>query len=300
MANLTELRARVYRDLAQSSTANDRLPTATVDTMLNTGYTELAKEVYRAATVQADKPRGLFTRTASIAAVDDQATYTTPQDMLAVRHVAYNAETAYLTRATKQSLDYRDIEWRGTVKGTSEWWYPDDQRKFGLYVKPTVGGTPATIYVEGQIEPFSVGGGIAGAARATNVVTVTTNLPHLLTTKDTPIVIYGVTAVASMDGTFTLASVPTATTFTFAQTGGNETATVATGVAGYSNGVLPLYVAGDRPAFNAAYHYALAEYAVWTLGFGLFADDPVAATKAGAAKERFDAAVAELAAGLHG
>ena len=58
-----------------------------------------------------------------------------------------------------------------------------------------------------------------GAARATNVVTITTTMAHGLTAGQT-IVIAGVTD-SSFNGTFTISTVPSTTTFTYAQTGTN-------------------------------------------------------------------------------
>src|SRR6266581_1558088 len=60
-----------------------------------------------------------------------------------------------------------------------------------------------------------------GAARATNVVTVTTTMAHGLTAGQT-VVIAGV-ADTSFNGTFTISTVPSTTTFTYAQTGTNAT-----------------------------------------------------------------------------
>ncbi len=60
-----------------------------------------------------------------------------------------------------------------------------------------------------------------GAARATNVVTVTTTMAHGLTAGQT-IVIAGV-GDSSFNGTFTISTVPSTTTFTYAQTGTNAT-----------------------------------------------------------------------------
>src|SRR2546427_11448632 len=60
-----------------------------------------------------------------------------------------------------------------------------------------------------------------GAARSTNVVTITTTMAHGLTAGQT-VVIAGV-ADSSFNGTFTIATVPSTTTFTYAQTGTNAT-----------------------------------------------------------------------------
>jgi len=63
--------------------------------------------------------------------------------------------------------------------------------------------------------------GVPGASRTTNVVTITTTAVHSLTTGD-KVVVGGVTDT-SFDGSFTVASTPTTTTFTYAQTAANAT-----------------------------------------------------------------------------
>ncbi len=60
-----------------------------------------------------------------------------------------------------------------------------------------------------------------GAARATNVVTITTTMAHGLSAGQT-VVIAGV-GDSSFNGTFTISTVPSTTTFTYAQTGTNAT-----------------------------------------------------------------------------
>src|SRR5712692_8114401 len=60
-----------------------------------------------------------------------------------------------------------------------------------------------------------------GAVRAANVVTITTTSPHGLGTGQS-VTIAGVSD-SSFNGTFTIASVPSTTTFTYAQTGSNAT-----------------------------------------------------------------------------
>src|SRR6266849_8919213 len=60
-----------------------------------------------------------------------------------------------------------------------------------------------------------------GAARSTNVVTITTTMAHGLSAGQT-VVIAGV-GDSSFNGTFTVSTVPSTTTFTYAQTGTNAT-----------------------------------------------------------------------------
>ena len=65
------------------------------------------------------------------------------------------------------------------------------------------------------------GAGTPGTQRATNVVTITTQTAHGFVQGDS-VVVAGVSDV-SFNGTFTVASVPTTTTFTYAQTGVDAT-----------------------------------------------------------------------------
>src|SRR5713226_6606267 len=79
----------------------------------------------------------------------------------------------------------------------------------GLYTAPSTTPPPAT----------TVNITSNGAVRANNVVTITTTAAHNLLTGQ-PVTISGVTD-ASFNGTFTIASVPSSTTFTFSQAGAN-------------------------------------------------------------------------------
>ncbi len=95
----------------------------------------------------------------------------------------------------------------------------------GTGVTVTVTPKTATVIVNGTQQFFaSVSGGTVatiassnGAVRAANVVTITTTSPHGLSTGQT-VTISGVTD-SSFNGTFTIATVPSTTTFTYAQTG---------------------------------------------------------------------------------
>lgn len=71
---------------------------------------------------------------------------------------------------------------------------------------------------------------ISSISRASNVVTVTTTESHDFSV-GTSVVISGVTT-ASFNGTFTVTAVPTADTFTYAQSGTNATSSGGTAVAG--------------------------------------------------------------------
>ncbi len=80
-----------------------------------------------------------------------------------------------------------------------------------------------------------------GASRTSNSVTITTTTPHNLITGQA-VLITGVTD-ASFNGAFTVTSVPTATSFTYAQAGAN--ATSGNGTASYASPVATVTIGAD-------------------------------------------------------
>lgn len=94
----------------------------------------------------------------------------------------------------------------------------------------------------GWIGLSSIAAPATGAVRATNVVTITTTAAHGFIAGDS-VVVAGVTD-ASFNGTFTIATVPSTTTFTYAQvagdaTSGNGTVRLATFTAGAKGTITP-------------------------------------------------------------
>jgi DNA-binding beta-propeller fold protein YncE len=88
----------------------------------------------------------------------------------------------------------------------------------------TPGGAGLMSYV--TLNPQATAIPILSVARSVDVVTVTTATNHGLNpslSSPQTVLITGVTGDTSFDGTFTVASVPTATTFTFSQTGADKT-----------------------------------------------------------------------------
>jgi len=90
----------------------------------------------------------------------------------------------------------------------------------------STGATTCTGSAGGQVtlnfENYYTEAATASVARATNVVTVTTSAAHGFSVGQKVTID---TVTASFDGTFTIASVPSTTTFTFAQTAANASAT---------------------------------------------------------------------------
>jgi len=75
-----------------------------------------------------------------------------------------------------------------------------------------------------------VTGSISAMSRTSNVVTVTTSAPHGLTALDTIFIDRSTATTNGFNGCFTVASVPSATTFTYSQGGENEAAVVTSAV----------------------------------------------------------------------
>lgn len=89
----------------------------------------------------------------------------------------------------------------------------------------------------------------AGAVRLTNVVTITTSAVHGLQIGD--IVDVRSTTSGTFDGTFPIVSVPLTTTFTYAQTAGNETS---------GNGYVQKSIQGDTYPDNVLYPFLNMAY----------------------------------------
>ncbi|HEX2711251.1 MAG TPA: hypothetical protein VHM88_03375, partial [Candidatus Acidoferrales bacterium] len=101
----------------------------------------------------------------------------------------------------------------------------------------TPGGAGTLSIVDlGQMSTNAVAAAPSGAVRSNNVVTITTTAPHALVPNEA-VLVTGV-ADASFNGTFTVTSVPSATTFTYSQSAAN-----ATSGGGSVNYALPLATA---------------------------------------------------------
>jgi len=269
---LSELQTFVYRDLAQASTNNDRLPTADVTTALNSGYKEVALRTR------------CFIRTATIPLTTGTATYSLPQDMSEPFAASYGTTSTLLRWATMPFLTWQTPTWRATAAGTPTTVYLDDQRNIGLYPPPSFTGSKSLLVV-GFVMPFKIGGGITTLSRTTNVTTGTVTAAHNLTTSDL-IAVSGCADTAFNTTSAAVVSVPTSTTFTYANTGSNDTDTTANLF--YATGVPYLYASTDIPKFLAGYHMALVDFAVWTLASRFIAGDSEAQVRAQAAKGSFD------------
>lgn len=89
---------------------------------------------------------------------------------------------------------------------------------------------------------------ISAVARASNVVTITTSAAHGYAVND--IVTVAAVTNTSVNGTFTIASVPSSVTFTYAQTGSDYTSTADTGTVTSSSNLLAANISGIIPVIH--------------------------------------------------
>lgn len=137
--NVSSLRSKVYRDLAEARIGNDRVTPEEILAAINEGYEEVAREtVCFAREVQVAKASGY---------------YPLPADMFQVRSVRVTGFDAPLEPATSKSLSALSPSWRSAAEGAAQYVYLYDARKMGTY-PPTVGTT--TLEVEGNVIPSSV------------------------------------------------------------------------------------------------------------------------------------------------
>ena len=134
---LKDLRKRVYALLAEDE-ESDRVTESTVTFALNSGYRELAKRAC------------CFTKSVSIAAVHEQASYALPTNMHTVVSVCYNGEA--LPLSYPGILDREAVGWREEAAGTPQVYLREDVRSVRLYPAPVI--TDAVeLVVHGLIYP---------------------------------------------------------------------------------------------------------------------------------------------------
>jgi hypothetical protein len=105
-------------------------------------------------------------------------------------------------------------------------------------------------FEQGDTEAHPVGvAEIITAVRASNIITVTTAFHHGFASGDS--VVIGGVSVSGMNGTYVITSVPTRTTFTYANSGTN-----ATGTGGTASTLIPCPV-GNRGVFVTPERYAV-------------------------------------------
>ncbi|MDB4726227.1 hypothetical protein OAF54_02230 [bacterium] len=96
----------------------------------------------------------------------------------------------------------------------------------GVYITDFATGDQNRLHFYGYGSEQNAAATISSAARATNVVTVTTSADHGFIAGDYITIANTDATTNSFNGSFEIASAPTTTTFTFAQTGADESATV--------------------------------------------------------------------------
>lgn len=284
LLTLADIYRLTYRDLAHASLNNDKVSNATLLESTNLGYRAWATRV------------GCFARQITIPVVSGTAQYTKSKDIYDLRLAGYDTWASILDHTTVGLEMARDIHWRTIAAGTPLRYVQEDDLTLTLVPAQSAFIAPTThnILLDALIQPHSCGAGIASIIRAANVVTVTTNSAHNLAAGNSA-VIYGVTDALTthFDGTFTIATAPTATTLTYAQTGDAGSGTAATGLVGYSGGILPLYKTTDAPQFDTEFHEALVHFNVWALASGLLADEQEGIKRMDEAGAQFEAKIAK-------
>lgn len=159
-----------------------------------------------------------------------------------------------------------------------------------------VSAADTTHFTYAQVAANDTGSGGTMNEVTASVVTVTTQEPHKLHRLGMKVVIYGVTA-STFDGTFAITDFATdPKKFTYAQALGD--AASSGGIAGYENGVLPLYKDSDTPPLLAPHQLALVDFAVSILASGYLLNAQEAATRVQAATARLEATAGQLGAML--
>jgi hypothetical protein len=261
MAAFSTIYADIFAGLRQKNAAdNERLSLTDVKAAANDAYRWIAERV------------ALFTRSFTIAAVDDQAGYTLPADICAVTDVYWNTSTTSLEFISKRDLA-RTVAttWRSASGGTPRYWYKDGDRGIGFYPPPAVATTEVfTLY--GVCVPWSPGDSISALARLTNVVTCSTTNAHGLIVGD-QVTISGC-GTATFNAAYTVATVPSTTQFTATQAGANATVSSTFGYVKYTGGKLPLIADTDVPDFFVGAHDIITQRAMVRIAAMRLITDP--------------------------
>lgn len=270
-----EIIAEVYLKLHQkNATGNQWLTATAVGRQVDLAY----QWVYRMA--------HLCRRMATLAAVNGQAPYLLPRDLVAVEAVRYGStsNTPLVETAIVELDDLIDGNWRTATASTQPpYWFMESARSFQLYPAPSV-STATSFYLYGYAIPYQIGGGVTALSRASNVLTVTTSTAHSLRVGET------VTLSGCADTTFntalTVSTVPSAMTFTAAQTAADDTNTTAN--LAYTGGLLPMLASTDTPALPDDLHDLLAYRAALVLATEVLIDDEHARSFAPIAQAKAD------------
>jgi hypothetical protein len=141
--NVGTIKSRIFRDLKEEPVGNSRVTAAVILAALNDAYEEIAHEAR------------CFTREAEITSVQDQAVYTLPADMFAIRGARFHTGTGTLSRITQAGLEVMFPTYRTAASSTPKYLYLDDVRHLGLYPAPDTAGR--TLYLDGYILPYAHG-----------------------------------------------------------------------------------------------------------------------------------------------
>jgi len=257
--NRAQLQARVFADLGQQDSEDNELLTAAQ-----------AQEALAIAEEKFARDARALRRTATITAANGQSEYAAPEDVFAIIDITSAGDSTPLRATDEANLAKGDAGYRQETAGTPQYWYLIRPGRFGLYPPPNA--AIATLNVDGYCVPFSVGGSIAGAERSDSTVTVTTSCPHGLRAGD------GINisdcGEDEYNGAWTVADVPSFTTFTFTHAAGGTAE--AGGYISYIGGCLPMLADSDVPPYPLPYRPALAFYAAFWLSRLQLRADPQA------------------------
>lgn len=275
---LADLIDQVFDAVRQpNSSANELLTEPRIRTAINEGYAQFAIETR------------CYTRTITLTVVDGQATYDLPRDLAHILRVRYSdtqESTGALRRADTRELERYSVTWETDAAGTPVYWYHASQGVLGLYPAPDTTESE-TITVQAAVIPYSVGKNITHVARTSNVATITTAAAHGLHVGEA-ITLSGITTAGFSATAQTVIAVPTTTTLTYANTGGDVVSTGdTTGYISYSSGKLPLVADTDQPSLLQIYFDALVGFAAYRLCSGYLRDWPYSAERGQAGLAQF-------------
>jgi len=142
----------------------------------------------------------LFRRTATMTSVDDQAVYVLPEDCVKVNDITWNNDTSPLNELKFWDLRKGDSGYRVADEGTPRHWLMESPKNIRLYPPP-------------EVDNDAIGTVITSIARdADDVITIATSTAHGLAIDEEVTVVS--CSTFGLNGDYTVASVPTTTTFT--------------------------------------------------------------------------------------
>lgn len=134
--DLSSLRDRAYRDLAEARIGNDRVTVSDLDKAINDIYEEIARVT------------GCFVDTETVA--KSGSYYPIPAKFCTVRAVNVTGSTAALDKTVLTSLSMSWPNWRNASTGTPEYFFLFDHTRLGVYPP-----TATSVDIEGAVIPVA-------------------------------------------------------------------------------------------------------------------------------------------------